>query len=328
MLSQIIQRSWYQSFGIVTLLLLPLSVLFCALVSVRRVLYKAGIFRKSKLPVPVIVVGNISVGGTGKTPLVVAITQYLISAGYNPGVISRGYGGQSDRWPLLVTSESSPVEAGDESVLIAKRCQCPVSVGPSRIKAAEALLANHQCDIIVSDDGLQHLALKRDVEIIVIDGERRFGNGLCLPAGPLRELAARLNQADIVVSNGHARKNEEEMQLSGDLFQSVAGTESSKSVKEFSGKTVHAVAGIGNNERFFRVLENMSIHIIRHPFPDHYEFTVTDITFNDGLPVLMTEKDAMKCQQFSLDNCWYLPVNAILNEKFYLKLDRLITSLN
>ncbi len=328
MLSQIIQRSWYRSFSIVTLLLLPLSVLFCALVSVRRVLYRAGIFSQTKLPVPVIVVGNISVGGTGKTPLVIAITNYLKTAGYSPGVISRGYGGQSDHWPLSVTAESSPLQAGDEAVLLAKHCNCPVSVGPNRVEAAEALLANHDCNIVVSDDGLQHLAMQRDIEIIVIDGERRFGNGLCLPAGPLRELAERVNQANIVVSNGHARANEEEMQLTGELFHSLSETGETLPTTDFEGQTVHAVAGIGNNERFFRVLENMDINVIRHSFPDHYVYNAKDIEFADGLPVLMTEKDAVKCRQFPPGNKWYLKVNATLNEKFYVKLKEILDGLN
>lgn len=328
MLSQIIQRSWYRTFSVVTLLLLPLSVLFCAIVAVRRALYNFGVLRQKKLPVPVVVIGNISVGGTGKTPLVIAIVQYLKSKNYNPGVVSRGYGGQSRQWPQSVTSKSDPAAVGDEAVLIAGRCGCPVSVGPDRVKAAETLLQDHQCNIIVSDDGLQHLALQRDIEIVVIDGERRFGNGLCLPAGPLRELTSRMNHAQIIVSNGHERANEQKMQLVGNAFQNIRKSGSTLSAAELAGKHVHAVSGIGNNERFFRTLESMNINIMRHAFPDHFIYSAKDIDFADELPIIMTEKDAVKCRQFASDNAWFLKIDAKLNEDFYNKFDRLLANLN
>ena len=328
MLSQIIQRSWYRSFGVVTLLLLPLSVLYCLIVFVRRTLYKAGIFRQTKLPVPVIIVGNLSVGGTGKTPLVIAITKYLKSKGYKPGVVSRGYGGQSNDWPQLVTDESNPVEVGDESVLIAERCQCPVSVGPDRVKAAESLLKKFQCNIIVSDDGLQHLALQRDIEIIVIDGERRFGNSLCLPAGPMRELASRVKKADVVVSNGAARPEEHEMQLVGDVFQHISSSSKSLTANELKDTKVHAVAGIGNNDRFFNALDEKNIDVIKHSFPDHFAYTAKDFEFSDELPVVMTEKDAVKCKQFAINNAWFLKVDAILKDNFFQKIDGLLDSVN
>jgi tetraacyldisaccharide 4'-kinase len=328
MLSQIIQRSWYRQFSVVTLILLPLSILFCALAAARSTLYRLGILSQTRLPVPVIVVGNISVGGTGKTPLVVAVTEYLISKGYTPGVVSRGYGGQSNLWPQIVTPESNPAEVGDEAVLIAGRCRCPIGVGPDRVKAAETLLQNHQCNIIISDDGLQHLALQRDIEIVVIDGERRFGNGLCLPAGPLRELASRLNRVDMVVSNGQARVNELEMQLAGNMFLNVREPGFIMSGAQLAEKDVHAVSGIGNNERFFESLEGMGLKIKRHSFPDHFAYTEKDIEYTDDLPIVMTEKDAVKCQQFAGNNVWFLKVDAKLKDEFYTKLDRLLENLN
>lgn len=316
MLSQIIQRSWYQPIGIVTVILLPVSVLFCVLATLRIWLYRIGILRQTNLPVPVIVVGNISVGGTGKTPLVIGIAEHLKSLGYKPGIVSRGYGGNAQSWPQAVTAESSPVEVGDEALLIANRCNCPMSVGPNRVQAAKKLLEDGQCDIIISDDGLQHLALGRDIEVVVIDGERRFGNGFCLPAGPLRELPSRTNQVDLLVSNGNARTGEYEMQLVPDNFESVSPNDQKRSFSEFSNKQVHAVAGIGNNERFFKALEDMSLILKRHAFDDHYAYQVNDLNFNDDLPVIMTEKDAVKCFRYSNDNTWYLPVSIRLPDNF------------
>jgi len=324
MLSQIIQNSWYRPFGVVTLILLPLSVVFCMVAACRRMLYRSGLLRRCKMPVPVIIVGNISVGGTGKTPLVIAITQYLISKGFKPGVVSRGYGGRAKHWPQSVTSDSNPEIVGDEAVLIAQRCHCPVSVGPDRIRAAERLVQDNACDVIVSDDGLQHLALQRDFEIVVIDGERRFGNGFCLPAGPLRELSSRANQVDLVVVNGEARANEQPMQLVFDECADVAGAGNTLPVSELSGKKVHAVCGIGNNERFFRALESRNIELVKHPFPDHYRYREVDVQFDDELPVVMTEKDAVKCSQFKLRNTWYLKVDAKLNEECFREIEEAI----
>lgn len=326
MISQIIQRSWYKPVGVVTMVLLPFSALFCLLATLRQWLYKTGILRQTRLTVPVIIVGNISVGGTGKTPLVVAITEHLKSRGLKPGIVSRGYGGKAENWPQSVTPLSDPAEVGDEAVLIAGRCDCPVSVGPDRVQATERLLQDHQCNIIVSDDGLQHLALGRDIEIVVIDGERRLGNSLCLPAGPLRELSSRMNRVDLVVSNGDARANEFAMRLQPDQFQNVSNNNEKMSLEEFSNKQVHAVAGIGNNERFFNALEAMNIIIRRHAYEDHYAYQASDLNFQDNLPVLMTEKDAVKCKRYKINNSWFLKVNAQLPEEFFNKLDNLLES--
>lgn len=328
MLSQIIQRSWYQKIGIVTVLLLPLSLLYCVVSWVRRTLYNFNILNSSSLSVPVIVVGNISAGGTGKTPLVIAITQYLKANGFNPGVISRGYGGSASQWPQAVSPESDPALVGDETVLIANRCRCPVSVGPDRVAAANALLEDHQCDVIVSDDGLQHYAMKRDIEIVVIDGERRLGNRLCLPAGPLRELPPRLRTVDMLVTNGDAKAGEFSMQLKAYAFHRVNDDTDLKPLNAFEGVHVDAVSGIGNNERFFRQIQDLGIHVHKHPFRDHYQYKLKDIRFSGQKPILMTEKDAVKCQKFSLKDAWYLRVDARLENQFYESLTSRIRKCN
>lgn len=324
MLSQTIQRSWYHKFSLITFLLLPLSVVFCAISLVRRYLFRIEILKSTRLPVPIIVVGNISVGGTGKTPLVIAIVQHLKANGFSPGVISRGYGGRARNWPQAVDADSDPAMVGDESVLIANRCRCPVSVGPDRVAAARALLDDHQCDIIVSDDGMQHYALARDIEIAVIDGNRRLGNGLCLPAGPLRELPRRLNSVDLVVCNGKAMDNEFSMALKSYAFHSVNDESRMKATNEFEGLEVDAVSGIGNNDRFFQYLLDLGIHIKKHAFADHHRYKVNDLTFGSNNPILMTEKDAVKCKKYSLSDAWYLRVDALLENRFYEKLTNLI----
>ena len=196
-----LQRLWYQRSPWI-LLLLPLSGLFCLLVWLRRKGYALGVFPSYALDVPVLVVGNITVGGTGKTPLVAWIAEYLQTLGYQPGIVSRGYGGKAQHWPQQVRPDSDPVMVGDEAVLLARQCHCPMAVGPDRVATAQSLVEHHQVDIVISDDGLQHYALRRDVEIAVIDGVRRFGTGYCLPAGPLRESMARLKQVDLLVANG------------------------------------------------------------------------------------------------------------------------------
>ena len=217
---------------------------------------------------------------------------------------------------------------GDETVLIANRCRCPVSVGPDRVAAANALLAAHQCDIIVSDDGLQHYAMKRDVEIAVVDGERRFGNNLCLPAGPLRELPNRLRTVNVRVANGSPAAGEFGMQLNAYAFHKVNSDSELKPLNAFASKYVEAVSGIGNNERFFRQLQDLGIHISKHPFQDHHQYRLKDFSFSDQKPVLMTEKDAVKCSKFTLENAWYLRVDASLENKFYETLTNLLRSTN
>lgn len=314
---------WYNK-GLVTLLLTPFAWLFCAAAVLRRCGYRAGIFKTHRLPVPVIIVGNITVGGTGKTPLVTWLVTLLKANGYRPGIISRGYGGDAVHWPQQVWPDSDPRIVGDEAVLLARRCQCPMAVGPVRAEAAQILLADKDCDIIVADDGLQHYALERDVEIAVVDGVRRFGNGLCLPAGPLREPRSRLKTVDIVISNGVAGPREYRMKLVPGQLWNLTDTDRTCSLDSFTGKQVHALAGIGNPERFFRQLEEHGLKVIPHPFCDHHIFAKTDIVFKDDLPVLMTEKDAVKCQPFADLRHWCLPVDAQLDEQIVPLMLRLI----
>lgn len=260
-----------------------------------------------------IVVGNLTVGGSGKTPLVIRLIELLQEIGHRPGIISRGYKGQAKDWPRSVSPCSDPGEVGDEPVLLARRCGCPVMVGPDRIAATQALLKTHHCDIIVSDDGLQHYRLNRDLEIAVIDGNRRLGNGFCLPAGPLREPRWRLRSVDFVVGNGTAQKGEYLMILEGERAINLVDPSVTCSLAGFRGALIHAIAGIGDPSRFFRYLQERGIRTVEHPFPDHHPFVASDLEFGDDLPVLMTEKDAVKCRKLASDSCWYVPVRAQLD---------------
>lgn len=318
-----IEYYWYNK-STITLVLLPLSWLFCAIAVLRRLLYRIGILKVHRVAAPVIIVGNISVGGTGKTPLVTWLVAWLRDQGYTPGIVSRGYGGGASRWPQQVRADSDPRMVGDEAVLLSRRTGCPMAVGPNRVDAATALLSYTDCDVIVADDGLQHYALARDVEIAVIDGVRRFGNGHCLPAGPLREPTSRIKAVDIVVTNGVAGAREYHMELIPGRLQNLAFPEKSISLNSLSGKTVHAIAGIGHPERFFRQLESHGLSVIEHAFPDHHPFVVEDIIFADDLPILMTEKDAVKCQDFANDKHWTVPVDAKLDERMLPLILRLI----
>lgn len=319
---------WYSPSPLL-LLLLPLAWIFRALVAVRRFAYTAGLLPSHRLPVPVIVVGNITVGGSGKTPLVIWMVEHLRARGYRPGIVSRGYGGQARSWPQQVRPDSDPAMVGDEAVLLARRCHCPMAVGPDRVAAARALLEFHDVDIIVSDDGLQHYALRRDIEIAVIDGVRRFGSGYCLPAGPLREPPARLKSVDLVVANGIGGRMEYSMRLRpGDAWR-LDDPVQQRELSAFARTRVHAVAGIGHPERFFSTLTGLGIQVMPHAFPDHHAFRAEDLHFaSDGNPVLMTEKDAVKCQALRGLHAWVVPVRAELDERFSPQLDALLARLH
>jgi tetraacyldisaccharide 4'-kinase len=306
---------WYKD-QVIGLWLSPLGFLFNDFVRFRRFLYRLGILKSHTLPVPVIIVGNITVGGTGKTPLIIWMAEFLKESGFKPGIISRGYGGQAESWPQWVTVDSDAKNTGDEALLIAKQTGCPMAVGPLREDAAKLLLSKSDCNVILSDDGLQHYALNRTIEIAVIDGERRFGNGYCLPAGPLREPIERLQNVDFIIVNGEkSEDNEMSMRLVGDqLVNLVTGEQ--KPLAEFKGVECHALAGIGNPERFFKVLEVAGLLCETHNFPDHYPFQRHDIEYTDNKPVLMTEKDAVKCRAFAGKQHWYLPVKAVPEAAF------------
>ncbi len=292
--------------------LLPLAGLFAGLAAARRAAYRRGWKASVRLPVPVVVVGNISVGGTGKTPLLLALAEGLRAAGRRPGIVSRGYGGNSARWPREVPADGNPFELGDEPVLLAARARCPVWAGPDRVAAARALLAAHpDIDLILSDDGLQHYRLGRTLEIAVVDGCRRLGNGWPLPAGPLREPPSRLRTVDFVVVNGGSPgPGELGMRLAGELAWRLDGEGAARPLADFG--PVHAVAGIGDPGRFFAGLEAHGLAVCRHPFPDHHAYVAAELGFAGEAPVLMTEKDAVKCRRLGLrgDRWWVLPVRA------------------
>jgi tetraacyldisaccharide 4'-kinase len=309
----VLEHFWY---GIrpAHLVLIPLCWLFGAVVAVRRWLYRVGALHGERMPVPVIVVGNITVGGTGKTPSVLWLVDCLQEHGYRPGILTRGYGGSENL--QQVKPDSDPTRAGDEPVLLAKRAGVPVFACRDRAQAARALLASHPGrDVLVSDDGLQHYGLARDVEIAVVDGERRFGNGWLLPAGPLREPVCRLASVDAVLVVGNSalpavHAPQFLANLAGDSFENLLNPEFRVSAVHLRDKTLHAVAGIGNPQRFFAQLQRMGLTFRAHPFPDHFRFGPDDLAFAGDDVVLMTEKDAVKCCAFARENWWSVPVEA------------------
>ncbi|MGE0383562.1 MAG: tetraacyldisaccharide 4'-kinase [Gammaproteobacteria bacterium] len=296
--------------------LAPLAWLYGAAVYLRRHAYASGLAAMVEIPVPVVVVGNITAGGTGKTPLVVWIAHCLARHGYRPGVVCGGYRGQARAWPQQVRADSDPVMVGEEAVLLARHCAAPVAAARNRIDAALALLEHHGCDVLVCDDGLQHYRLSRDVEIAVVDGVRRFGNGRLLPAGPLREPPSRLRSVDMIVTNGIAGRGEFPMRYVPGGARSMFDPAREVALESFAPREVHAVAGIGHPERFFSMLRAAGLRVHKHPFADHHRFTAAQISFGDGLPVLMTEKDAIKCQRFADREHWYVPIAAMLPEVF------------
>jgi tetraacyldisaccharide 4'-kinase len=346
---RIVEHFWYR-LRPAHLLLYPASLLFRATVAMRRALYRAGWLRSHRVGAPVVVIGNLTVGGSGKTPLVVWLARELRSRGRRPGVITRGYSG-SERLQA-VHADSPPAQAGDEAVLLARRAGCPVFAGRDRVAAAQALLRAHpDCDVLLSDDGLQHYRLARAVEVVVVDAARRFGNGLLLPAGPLREPRSRLGSVDAIALNDagavdHARTLDHagtrddvdttgdggnpgqgeaqngniapesvsvpvfRMRLAGTQLINLLHPERTQALAALAGQAVHAVAGIGHPARFFALLEAAGLRVRPQPFPDHFAFGARDLAFAGDAPLLMTEKDAVKCAAFARASWWYLPVEA------------------
>jgi tetraacyldisaccharide 4'-kinase len=336
-------RAWleneWQRRGGGALIFLPLALVFSAVAAIRRFLYASRLMPSWRAPVPVVIVGNITVGGTGKTPLVLGILEILRKRGWTPGVVARGYGrvprGEHD--PLGVVrvfpDVATPEHFGDEPVLIARRSRVPVYISPNRAAAAKALLQAHpEVNVLVSDDGLQHYALARDVEIAVVDGERRFGNGLPLPSGPLREPVSRLRSVDAVVVNGGnsdqvPAARQFAMRLGGEVFVHLADNEA-RTPAEFAviarGLSVAAIAGIGHPERFFSHLERLDIRAKTLAFPDHYLYRGADLKLPGAELIVMTEKDAVKCAAFADGRMWFLRVAAVLPPEFEaFLLDRL-----
>jgi tetraacyldisaccharide 4'-kinase len=316
-----IEEMWYSARR--PLWMVPLSSLYGFLMSLRGLLYRLGLRHRVRVDAPVVVVGNITVGGTGKTPLVAWLAGKLAEAGLKVAIVSRGYGGRA-RGVTRVTVHSRPSEVGDEPLLLARRAQASVYIGRERVAAAKVAVAEG-ADIVLCDDGLQHLALVRDCEIAVIDGQRGFGNGCVLPRGPLRESPRRLRRVSAVVINGsptapgfelpafvkHTLFN---MQLVPGDARPVAGQGGLRPLASFRGGGVHAVAAIGNPRRFFDSLRAAGLTVYEHPMPDHHPFRPADLNFRDALPVLMTEKDAVKCAAFADARCWYVPVTAEFSE--------------
>lgn len=315
-------QSWYQK-SLWLYLLFPMAIIYWLLSSVRRLLYRAGILSSYRSPVPVVIVGNITVGGTGKTPLVVALCKALQGAGMKPGVISRGYGGNAPSYPHIVTAQGNSQYCGDEPLLIAQQTHVPVVVDANRESAIRCLLANNACDVIIADDGLQHYALQRDVEIVVVDGSRNFGNRWVLPVGPLREPVSRLNQVDYVVSNGpgldlSSAAQQYVMNLQPTVLTSLADRQTVAFDQWHLPKRVHAVAGIGNPDRFYQTLKSGGFDPIEHSFADHHHFTGSDLAFGDELPIIMTAKDGVKVRELGcLDRFWVLSVEAMVDGDFF-----------
>ena len=334
-------KFWYRR-NIISYILLPFSFVYRMFISLRRSYYKY--FSSAKFSVPIVVVGNITVGGAGKTPLVIYLIEILKDHGYRPGVISRGYGRKIKIDSIDVTSESKVEEVGDEALLILRHAKCPIVIGSDRLIAAKKLLEVYNCNVIISDDGLQHYALPRYIEIAVVDAQIEFGNGFCLPAGPLREPISRLRQVGFIVKNfntdlpsdrskycGSRRPSletqrgklqpalsdsvEHSMVLESTGFHNLKNSAYVKTAEGFKGQVIHAVAGIGNPKKFFQILRQLGLTIIEHPFPDHHMFRLDDFPFKNEI-VIMTEKDAVKCDTIANENFWYMEAKAKPSDKF------------
>ncbi|RZU45028.1 lipid-A-disaccharide kinase [Fluviicoccus keumensis] len=305
--------AWYRGHWLL-LLLAPLSWLFGLVAAVRRLAFRHGWIQAQRFPVPVIVIGNISVGGTGKTPLTLHVVELLKRHGWRPGIVSRGYGGRAQGYPLLVGPQSAAAETGDEPMLLHRAAGVPVAVDPLRCRAVDYLLQRGLCDIVIADDGLQHYALHRDLELAVVDGERGLGNRRLLPAGPLREPVGRLASVDAIIINGGSGAPDFAGKTPVFRFSLKPGLLLPVGISVAPAQApqppcrVHAVAGIGNPERFFRSLELSGYDVIRHAFADHHQFQPQDLAFTESLPVIMTTKDAVKCGEFAGPDVWQLPV--------------------
>ena len=320
---KLLASRWYGDTGPI-LPLVPLSWAYGAIIKVRRFAYSRDLLRRPALSVPVVVVGNINVGGTGKTPVVAWLAQELAAMGYLPGIVSRGYGAHAHKQPVLVQSENTALY-GDEPVLLVRRTGCPVCVCIDRSRAVQRLIAEG-VNVVISDDGLQHYRMRRVMEIVVIDGERGFGNGKLLPAGPLREPVNRALEADAIVVNGRVDRVAG-FQFKLEHHDFVALDDSARSpIEAFAGQRAWAVAGIGNPLRFYRELRAAGIHVDEVDVPDHGSTDIAGLRSLREQPILMTEKDAVKYRQQPCDNAWYLPVNAVFAPEAAASILRLVKS--
>ncbi|MFJ3151534.1 tetraacyldisaccharide 4'-kinase [Pseudomonas putida] len=303
--------AWYAGHPALALLR-PLEALYRRVVTRKRARFLRGDSVSYRAPVPVIVVGNITVGGTGKTPMILWLIEHCRQQGLKVGVVSRGYGARPPRLPWRVQADQPADEAGDEPLLIVQRTGVPLMIDPDRSRAVQALLASEPLDLILCDDGMQHYRLARDLELVLIDAARGLGNGRCLPAGPLREPADRLREADAVLFNGASEDRTEGFgfRLQPSALVSVR-TGERRALDHFpAGQRLHAVAGIGNPQRFFNTLLGLNWQPVPHPFADHAQFSARSLAFSPPLPLVMTEKDAVKCRAFAADDWWYLAVEA------------------
>ena len=305
--------------------LYPLALAYQGLAHLRRAAYQRGTLKTVELPVPVVVVGNVSVGGTGKTPFVIWLATQLQKRGLRVGIVTRGYRGKARDWPRVVNAKSDPLEVGDEPVLLARRTGCLVVAGPDRVAAAQRVLAEQRVDVLISDDGLQHYRLARRFEIAVVDGVRGMGNGLCLPAGPLREPAERVSEVDAIVVNGgdwgHAGVFRAQAVVTG--VYRVTNREP-RTLESFKGAQVHAVAGIGNPQRFFDLLDDAGLDVLAHPLEDHADIGPDQLAFEEPGAVLITEKDAVKCEGVAHANVWCVVVDLQFDADKTARLMRLV----
>ncbi|WP_394561862.1 tetraacyldisaccharide 4'-kinase [Aquipseudomonas alcaligenes] len=320
--------AWYQGHPALTLLR-PLEWLYRRVVRGKRRAFLAGEGDIYRAPVPVLVVGNVTVGGTGKTPMILWLIEHCRARGLRVGVVSRGYGATPPQLPWRVRADDPAGQAGDEPLLIVQRSGVPLVIDPQRARAVQALLEQEPLDLILCDDGLQHYRLARDIELVLVDAARGLGNGRCLPAGPLREPAERLAEVDAVLRNGAAEDGEEgyALQLQPTALINLRSGERVGLDHFAPGQQVHAVAGIGNPQRFFNTLEALNWRPIAHPFADHASFSPEALQFSPALPLVMTEKDAVKCRAFAAADWWYLAVDAVPSPAFIAWFDQRLSRL-
>ncbi len=323
---------YWQNLNPVSIILLPVSLVFCSLVKLRRFAYAHHWLTISYFKLPVIVVGNIYVGGSGKTPLVIWLADQLKRHGFKPAIVSRGYSASAKgTWPREVILNGAVTQYGDEPYLIKKQTQCPVIIDPLRSRAVHKIQQDYDCDVIISDDGLQHYAMSRYIEINITDSKKQYGNHLCLPAGPLREPRSRLSQVDYIIYNQTTGQCHQAVLAANEFlmrydFELLFALDEKTPIRleTFKQHTVHAIAGIGDPERFFDLLKRQGLEVIKHAFSDHHIYEEHELVFSDPYPVIMTEKDAVKCAQFKLTNCWYLPIKARINGTL---IEKIITKL-
>lgn len=315
-----LERGWYTPGPVWPLL--PLAWLHGLIVALRRAAYARGWLNSQRLTVPVLVIGNITAGGSGKTPLVMAVVNWLQARGRRVAVVSRGYGGRAEHYPLSVTAQTDSAQSGDEPLLIARRSGASVVVDPDRPRAARWAIEHHGADFIVADDGLQHYGLARDAEIAVRDGERGYGNGWLLPAGPLREPLTRLATVDLECVHAATA----DFWLVPGAAQRLDGG-ATRALSAFAGTSVHAVAGIGHPHRFFDMLRGYGLEVVEHAMPDHHVYRARDLQFGDERPLLMTEKDAVKCAALKIGNAWSVPVETQLSDAASRQIDALLDRL-